>query len=62
MTPEKCYLVYAICEDEKVNLRVFTDLHRANSYVYWRKLQNNEIGMRIETLDFSFGSERGQDY
>lgn len=62
MTPEKCYLVYAICKDEKVNLRVFTDLRRANSYVYWRKLQNNEIGMRIETLDFSFGSERGQDY
>lgn len=62
MTLEKCYLVYAICEDTKVNLRVFTDLRRANSYVRWRKLQNNEIGMRIETLDFSFGSERGQDY
>lgn len=59
---EKCYLVYALCCGEKVNLRVFTDLRRANSYVRWRKLQDNEIGMRIETLDFSFGSERGQDY
>ena len=62
MPLEKCYLVYALCCGEKVNLRVFTDLHRANSYVHWRKLQNNETGIRIETVDLSFGSERNQDY
>lgn len=62
MTIEKCYLVYALCEDAKINLRVFTDLDRANSYIAYRKIQNDEIPMKIETLDFSFGSERGQDY
>ena len=62
MTPEKCYLVYTLCCDEKINLRVFTSLKRANSYVDYMKIQNDEIPMKIETLDFSFRNKRGENY
>ena len=62
MTTENCYLVYALCEGAKINLRVFTDLDRANAYIAYRKIQSDEIPMKIETLDFSFGSERGENY